>query len=123
MLTRQPSARSATTSAPISSGRSSTTMMCGESDVYKQSPTLLLTVVSSPLRREYRRICRFCPRAKVCPPPSKMTDLPSSYRCAHLSHVLTSMKQTNNMADLFLLVQVIEAGSFSVAADQLKTTR
>jgi DNA-binding transcriptional LysR family regulator len=33
------------------------------------------------------------------------------------------MKQTNNMADLFLLVQVIEAGSFSVAADQLKTTR
>jgi len=33
------------------------------------------------------------------------------------------MKQTNNMADLFLLVQVIEAGSFSVAADQLRTTR
>jgi DNA-binding transcriptional LysR family regulator len=33
------------------------------------------------------------------------------------------MKRTNNMADLFLLVQVIEAGSFSVAADQLKTTR
>ena len=27
------------------------------------------------------------------------------------------------MADLFLLVQVIEAGSFSVAADQLRTTR
>jgi DNA-binding transcriptional LysR family regulator len=33
------------------------------------------------------------------------------------------MKQTNNMEDLFLLVQVIEAGSFSVAADQLRTTR
>ncbi|WP_078023190.1 LysR family transcriptional regulator [Luteibacter rhizovicinus] len=33
------------------------------------------------------------------------------------------MKRTNNMADLFLLVQVIEAGSFSVAAEQLQTTR
>jgi DNA-binding transcriptional LysR family regulator len=33
------------------------------------------------------------------------------------------MKRTSNMADLFLLVQVIEAGSFSVAADHLRTTR
>lgn len=33
------------------------------------------------------------------------------------------MKRTNDMADLFLLVQVIEAGSFSVAAEHLRTTR
>jgi DNA-binding transcriptional LysR family regulator len=36
---------------------------------------------------------------------------------------MKNMKRSTNMADLFLLVQVIDAGSFSVAAGELGTTR